>query len=145
MISLVAHSRARGPQDSPLGRCQVDYIERWSASQQHPCQHVPPVDFTPGTDIELSCDPLGASRCVVVLHYRHVNQAEPWQQVEMEWKGGSCAAVIPGAYTGSPFSLQYYFEVQDGRCAQFYPGLVGNLSNVPYFVLTGARRRVSKE
>jgi hypothetical protein len=56
----------------------------------------------------------------------------------MAWSDDCYKARIPGTYTNSPFPLQYYFEIEDGTCAKFYPGLEDSLSNVPYFVLTGA-------
>jgi hypothetical protein len=148
MVTLVAEDQLAGFRDSALGRRQVAQIQSWSTSQQQACRHRPPDGFVHGADIELSCAPFGASQHGVFLHYRHVNQSEPWQLVEMQWNEGTYAARIPGAYTASPFSIQYYFEVQEGTCAGFYPGLGEDLSNVPYFVLVGAdscRKRAAVE
>jgi hypothetical protein len=41
-------------------------------------------------------------------------------------------AVIPAAYTQSPFPLQYYFELDSSAV---YPGFNETLSNQPYFVV----------
>ena len=123
---------------SALGETHLAYFQSWWTSQRHPCRHLPPAGFTPGAPLELACAPLGASRRSIFLHYRHVNQSEAWQCAPMAWSGGCYKARIPGSYTQSPFPLQYYFEIEDGACAKFYPGLEDSLSNVPYFVLTGA-------
>ena len=124
--------------DSGSGHAHLEYFQGWTTSQQHPCRHLPPARFTRGVELELACAPFGASRRRVYLHYRHVNQSETWQCTEMAWSDDCYKARIPGIYTNSPFPLQYYFEIQDGACAKFYPGLEDSLSNVPYFVLTGA-------
>jgi len=73
----------------------------------------------------------------VQLYYRHVNQAEPWRVTPMQIdKDDNCRAAIPGEYTDSPYSLQYYFEWRDESGQSWlYPGLGASLSNQPYFVL----------
>jgi hypothetical protein len=77
-----------------------------------------------------------AAPSAVKLHYRQVNQAERWHSVEMERDGRSFKATIPGAYTQSPFSLQYYFELhQSATAANIYPGFNQAFANRPYFVL----------
>ena len=58
----------------------------------------------------------------------------------MTLAGDGYRACIPGSYTDSPYPLQYYFEILDGACAQFFPGLGDSLSSVPYFVLTARGR-----
>ncbi|MEX2629192.1 MAG: hypothetical protein WD341_04575 [Tistlia sp.] len=138
MADLVEEARAGGARDTALGRSQVEQIERWSRSQRQSCRHVAPAGFDHGSDLALSCVPVGASRRGVFLHYRHVNQSEPWQCAEMTWSNGAYEAGIPGSYTGAPFPFQYYFEIADGTCSNFCPGLEDDLSNVPYFVLFGA-------
>ena len=70
------------------------------------------------------------------LHYRHVNQAERWQSVAMDRKRQSYAAAIPSAYTGSPYPLQYYFELkQSAARAWLHPGFPPDLAGQPYFVI----------
>ncbi len=70
------------------------------------------------------------------LCYRHVNQAEHYQMVDMKANGQRWAATIPGEYTRSPFPLQYFFRFSDGdgNC-WMHPGLDANLCNQPYYVI----------
>ncbi|HTB16273.1 MAG TPA: hypothetical protein VK752_32115 [Bryobacteraceae bacterium] len=70
------------------------------------------------------------------LFYRHVNQAERWQSAAMERKGSSYIASIPGAYTDSPYPLQYYFELKSApERAWLHPGFPQNLAGQPYYVI----------
>lgn len=83
----------------------------------------------------------------VRLRYRHVNQAETWQMVEMERKGNNFRAEIPAAYTDSLFPLQYHFQIrtsdsairnpQSATCF-LYPGLEHRWQGQPYFVVRQA-------
>jgi hypothetical protein len=70
------------------------------------------------------------------MYYRHVNQAERFESVEMPLQGGAYRASIPAAYTDSPYPLQYYFEVKEfaGK-AWLYPGFAADLANQPYYVV----------
>ena len=47
-----------------------------------------------------------------LLHYRHVNQAERWRQMEMQGNGDVFTAAIPAEYTQSPYAMQYSFELR---------------------------------
>ena len=82
------------------------------------------------------------------LHYRHVNQAERFSTLDLslspEGVGSATLrgqAVIPGAYTASPYALQYYFVLGDGAGqARLWPGLDAagpepRLANQPYYVV----------
>ena len=81
-----------------------------------------------------------ASPPSVRVHYRHVNQAERYQMVEMRLQSGTHRASIPAAYTDSRFPLQYYFELREGLDrASLYPGFMPDLANVPYFVVRQVR------
>lgn len=95
-----------------------------------PCRHLPPESFRPGQALELSLTVSGdvAGR----LLYRHVNQAERWKDAPLARQGGDLTAAIPGDYTGSPFPLQYYFELTRAGSAWLYPGFNATLSNQPY-------------
>ncbi len=76
----------------------------------------------------------------VFLHFRHVNQAEPWQKVKLKYDGTSTYnAEIPSAYTQARFPLQYYFEIDNStsKLTSLYPALASNLANTPYFVVHG--------
>jgi hypothetical protein len=99
------------------------------------CQHTPPASFRPGQEvaIELSIDKAPRE---VLLHYRHVHQAEAYQVAAMRAEANRWRTTIPAAYTQSAYPLQYYFELrteQDG--AGLYPGLGANLCQQPYFVV----------
>ncbi len=71
-----------------------------------------------------------------VLRYRHLNQAEDVQSVEMTRVGGSFEAVVPADYTATTFPLLYFAEVQaDGEQPVLVPGLGETLSDQPYVVV----------
>lgn len=73
------------------------------------------------------------------LFYRHVNQAERWQSAVMDRKGPMFVAVIPAAYTDSPYPLQYYFELKSApNRAWLHPGFPKDLAGQPYYVVRGA-------
>jgi hypothetical protein len=102
--------------------------------------HTHPHSFEPGKSVPigLRIADVNSQRKLsqVKLRYRRVNQAERWQSVEMEQKGGKYSGAIPGGYTESPYALQYYFELRRGPAdAWFYPGLNATFSNQPYFVI----------
>jgi hypothetical protein len=99
------------------------------------CTHNPPRGFQPGNPVALMIAAQDAAPSAVKLLYRQVNQAERWQSLEMERDGRSFKATIPGAYTQSPFALQYYFELRQGPAASLYPGFNEVFANQPYFVL----------
>ncbi len=109
--------------------------------------HDPPGAFTPGEPLLLEAQVLGPV-ATVRLHYRHVNQAERFRTLDLSLRPegvGSATvrgrAVIPGAYTASPYSLQYYFVLRDGAGrARLWPGLDAagpepRLANRPYYVV----------
>ena len=73
------------------------------------------------------------------LHYRHVDQAEDYEVAEMKEQGAHFTADIPGAYTQSPFPLQYFFEVHSGpEQAWLLPDFDATLSSQPYFLVRRA-------
>ena len=73
------------------------------------------------------------------LHYRHVNQGEPWQQMDMKQTSDGFSAAIPSAYTDSPFPLQYYFRIRLGRGTVILnPGLEKLFNGQPYYVVRQA-------
>jgi hypothetical protein len=99
--------------------------------------HTPPDTFRTGEALALSfASP--HSLTSVRLYYRHVNQAERWQSMEMAaqaaWQGE-----IPAAYTDASYPLQYYFEPRAAADkAWLYPGLGEDLSQMPYYVVRRA-------
>jgi hypothetical protein len=99
------------------------------------CRHIQPEQFRPGQplEIELSLEKTSVS---VRLFYRHVNQAERYETLEMQGQGNRYRAVIPSAYTNSSYPIQYYFELKEGpETAWLYPGFAADLANQPYFVV----------
>ena len=99
------------------------------------CRHVQSHKFLPRQPlvIELAVAP---SLVSAKLYYRHVNQAERFNVVEMERRGEHWTATIPAAYTVSFYALQYYFELRDtSGAAQLYPGFSKALTGQPYFVV----------
>jgi hypothetical protein len=103
-------------------------------------KHVPAPHFRAGAplDIELEIDsPKGTPNISAVrLHYRHVNQAEDYLAEEMKFSGGRYQHSISGAYTQSPFHMQYFFEVLgDHNSAALLPGYDPNQPRQPYFVV----------
>ena len=67
----------------------------------------------------------------VRMYYRHVNQAERFESVDMQLQSGAYQATIPATYTDSPYPLQYYFELK----STLYPGFAPDLSNQPYYII----------
>jgi hypothetical protein len=99
------------------------------------CRHQPPARFRRKEAMPLQIAVMGGARAVR-LYYRHVNQAERFESVEMEAWSGTYRATVPAEYTDSPYPLQYYFEVRDAaRKAWLYPGFAPDLANQPYFVV----------
>ncbi len=104
------------------------------------CQHLPPATFRPGkgVPVEIAVE-AGYRLSSAVLHYRHVDQSDAYQTVEMVARGRRWRAEIPAEYTKSPYPLLYFVELHDPRGAVWlYPGLNANLANQPYFVIRRA-------
>ncbi|CAN5596844.1 hypothetical protein BH10ACI4_BH10ACI4_18570 [soil metagenome] len=102
------------------------------------CHHTPAAIFQAGSaqPIELQV-PSGISG--VRLKYRHVNQAEYYETLEMIGEGGKYQANISADYTKTDFSLQYYFELQHSPTMEtMYPGLGADLTDRPYFLVEQA-------
>ena len=103
--------------------------------------HQAPATFSPGQPLPLAvtvtAPPSGGGTVAVIMHYRHVNQAERWQQAAASVdRGNMYKAEIDGAYTQSVYPLQYYFELRVGdEKAALYPGFNTELNNQPYFLV----------
>jgi len=98
--------------------------------------HAPPATFTRGSPLRLQMT--GDARSVR-LWYRHVNQAESFQQMEMQSDDSIFSVAVPGQYTDSPFPLQYYFEIFTAAGeASLHPGLGPDFAGQPYFVVSQA-------
>ncbi len=100
------------------------------------CTHNPPRSFRPGSAVPLRLTVQSPAPAAARVHYRRVNQAERWLSLDMKREGGAFEAMIPGAYTHSPFALEYYFELRpSGGSPTLYPGFDPLFANQPYFVL----------
>lgn len=107
--------------------------------------HAPPAAYRRGASVMLELAVGGATVPKRVrLRYRHVNQAEQWQEAGMERsalpRGAVFHGAIPATYTDSPYPLQHHFELWDasGR-AWRWPHLEPDLANQPYFLVRQVR------
>jgi hypothetical protein len=99
------------------------------------CRHLPPARFKRKEALPVRIVPLTKVKSVR-LYYRHVNQAERFESVEMTSQAGVFHATIPAAYTDSVYPLQYYFEVRElAEKVWLFPGFTQELSNQPYFIV----------
>lgn len=95
--------------------------------------HRPPASFKPGDSIAFE---LQSSAASAHLHYRRVNQLEPWQVIAMPLSAGKFSATIPADYTRSAYPIQYYIELRNAAgAATIYPGLNETFTQQPYIVL----------
>ena len=86
-------------------------------------QHIPKDKFHSGQPLVVALDCGAPALHAVRLHYRHINQAERWQSVELVRTGTSFQGEIPAAYTARRYALQYYFEIASGPAeATLFPG-----------------------
>jgi hypothetical protein len=100
------------------------------------CRHQPPAGFRPKEPVDIALAIEGRALSSACLYYRHVNQAERFQKIEMKGGPSGYRAQIPGTYTDSPYPLQYYFELKETpKKAWLYPGFTADRTNQPYFVL----------
>lgn len=101
-------------------------------------RHTQPSSFRAGQPvaIDVAFDRTPKS---VRLYYRHVDQAERYERIDMQAQGGRYRAIIPADYTNSPYPLQYYFEVTESPdVALLYPGFNTERTNQPYFLVRQA-------
>jgi hypothetical protein len=103
-------------------------------------EHHAPASFVPKQAVPIAISVASQGKpAKATLYYRHVNQAERYQSLEMEHRGSGFHADIPSAYTDSPYPLQYYFEFRkDNGTACLYPGFAEDRLNQPYFVVRRA-------
>ncbi|HTQ57822.1 MAG TPA: hypothetical protein VMI94_25320 [Bryobacteraceae bacterium] len=99
--------------------------------------HRVPARFRPSQALTLQIS--GPMLATAKLYYRHVNQAERWQSTAMERSASAYTATIPGTYTGSPYPLQYYFELALAPDRPWlHPGFPPDLAGMPYYVVRRA-------
>jgi hypothetical protein len=103
-------------------------------------QHQAPEHLQSGLSLTISLSVLSGATHRIIMHYRHVNQAERWQSVDLRKLGDIYQGEIPAEYTAKRYPLQYYFEIVTGRSeATLFPMLASDLANVPYYVVRRAR------
>jgi hypothetical protein len=99
------------------------------------CTHVAPTRFRPGQAIELEIAP-AKKVAGVRLFYRHVTQAERFENVAMTAAGSRWRGAVPGAYSAGVYPIEYYFELRESAArAVLFPGFVAVRVNMPYFVV----------
>ncbi len=103
--------------------------------------HTPPEPFERGAAVPITATDERIDGDVV-LHYRHLNQGEDYEQVVMTRSGDRFEATIPAGYSGSPYPLAYYFVVRAASGdAWIVPGLDRTLANQPYHVVRQVNTR----
>jgi hypothetical protein len=95
-------------------------------------EHTPKTSFRPGAPLPIEAS--AGSDVSVRLWYRHMNQAESYQSLEMRRDEGRVRSEIPAGYTDSPYALQYYFEARSSSSAALSPGFGSDFLQRPYFV-----------
>jgi hypothetical protein len=106
--------------------------------------HTPPAAFLPGDPISISLDVGAVARATSVeavrLRYRHVDQSKTYGEIAMIRRSDRFEATIPGAYTDSPYAIQYLFAAREAEGRTWlYPGLGARLSDQPYCVVRAGR------
>ncbi|HEY1663606.1 MAG TPA: twin-arginine translocation signal domain-containing protein [Verrucomicrobiae bacterium] len=101
--------------------------------------HEPAASFQRGQPLTILAHPPAASSAMISsigLRYRHVNQGDIWQMMEMERTGNILQATIPADYTDSPYPLQYHFQIRStAGNTWLYPGLENRWRGQPYYFL----------
>jgi hypothetical protein len=123
----------------PKAQIAIQTVLKPAAARSAAVRHQAPSRFTPRQTLALELSVAGDAPQSVRLFYRHVDQAERFQSVEMHAGDGKYRAEIPADYTDSPYPLQYYFEVREAPDkAALFPGFNTTLTNQPYFVVRRA-------
>ncbi len=139
-MKALSHTAGSDSRTSEASKA-VAAIKAPSARPKFKAVHQAPVNFRPGQTLPLSISVIsatsGGGSVAVIMHYRHVNQAERWQQAATSHEGGNAyKAEIDGSYTQSVYPLQYYFELRTSEeNVTLYPGFNAELNNQPYFVV----------
>lgn len=122
--------------DDPRVRAAVREALGRPVRERVACRHAAPARFQPGQRLSIELFPERKVTSARLL-YRHVNQAERYESADMAAEQNRYLATIPGAYTLSPYPLQYYFELRKGpEQAWLYPGFDWDAGDYqPYFVV----------
>jgi hypothetical protein len=136
-LAVLEQNFSAKPAQTGSASAALAHLARTPARPSPAVEHVPPASYHPGVDLALSVSVPVSVTCAV-LWYRHVNHGERWLSIPMRRAGNTCSAAIPGSYTGSPYPLQYYFELRTAEAATLHPVFNATLSNQPYFALMPA-------
>ena len=118
------HADRPGDTGGPAARVQPDI------------GHVPPAAFRRGEPLRLSFTTPAQADLALKVHYRQVDQSAPWRVAPTIADGNDFSLDVPGDYTDSPYSIQYFVEVRSPAGSGLYPRLDPvHLSNQPYFVV----------
>jgi hypothetical protein len=93
-----------------------------------------PKSFRKGQPVNIGFQASG-SEAEVLLHYRHVNQGERWQNLKPEIGDGGIKWTIPGSYTHSDFHIQFYLTATDNERVRILPGFPDTLDAAPYMLI----------
>lgn len=123
--------------DSEHFRMMRDLLRPFTKGARPELKHMPAPSYSKGEPIHLHAGFTESHSDVhVLLHYRHINQAEPYVTVAMEQTETGYVATIPASYTDAVYPLQYFFEVRSANGdAWLAPGFANDLSNQPYYVV----------
>jgi hypothetical protein len=135
-LARANNSSAAASPSAAADHANIRELLRDGVDEAPPPRHTPPEHFTPGQPLHIAIlvgrdAPPAPAR----LFYRHVNQAEEYESVDLTPQDGELRALIPAAYTASEYPLQYFFELRGRGRARRFPGLTSELGNQPYFVI----------
>jgi hypothetical protein len=98
--------------------------------------HQPTRQLVPGQPLPVAWRTSDARVTAVRVHYRPTNQALDYQVAELVGEGGKFRGEIPAEATKAGYPVQYFFELRSaGGEAWPSPGLEGDLTNQPYYVV----------
>ncbi len=120
---------------SATGTRRTGTVTTPARPKQSGIEHTPPAGYGRGSEllITVTADPTVSA---VRLHYRHVNQAEHFEAVDMTPTAGGYTGTVPAEYTASTYPLMYFFTVDHGEGGvAVHPGLESTLANQPYYVV----------
>jgi len=122
----------------PLGAAAIQQALGHPQRTTPPYRHEAPAKFSPGQPLELALSHPKRT-AAVLLYYRHVDQAERYETLAMEFRGQAYHAAIPAEYTRTDYPLEYYFEIKENNQeAVLFPGFSKTLTGQPYFVVRRA-------
>ncbi|MGF1636910.1 MAG: hypothetical protein ACFCUU_07540, partial [Cyclobacteriaceae bacterium] len=113
----------------------LQYVSSAPTRPQLEVIHKPSKNFIPGKTLHVNLKVIGNPRNIS-MYYRHVNQSQFWQAIELNGSSGNYEGEIPANFTSNRFPLQYYFEIEtDTDRATLFPTLGKSLTEVPYYVV----------